>query len=105
MAKTCYHKGLYAKDTRIYKILEFLDCVEHLHSICSMYRSTHYIILGGDINENIIRETTSKRNEAFRTFMTDNELVTRDVGPTFVNAKHKEVSTLDFMLLDKELSK
>jgi len=43
------------KDTRIDKILEFLDCVEHLHSICSMYRSTHHIILGGDINENILK--------------------------------------------------
>ena len=36
------------KDTRIDKILEFLDCVEHLHSICSMYSSTHHIILGGE---------------------------------------------------------
>ena len=37
--------------------------------------------------------------------MKDHELVTRDVDPTFVNAKHEEVSTLDFILLDKELSK
>jgi hypothetical protein len=70
-----------------------------------MYSSTHHIILGGDINENILSETTSKRNEVFRTFMKDHELVTRDVDPTFVNAKHEEVSTLDFILLDKELSK
>ena len=32
--------------------------------------------------------------------MKDHELVTRDVGPTFVNAKHEEVSTLGFIVTE-----
>ncbi|VDI25638.1 Hypothetical predicted protein [Mytilus galloprovincialis] len=60
---------------------------------------------GGDINENIIDKSESKRYEAVRALMDDHCLYTKDLGRTFINYKHEGISFIDYILLDKELFK
>ncbi|VDI67956.1 Hypothetical predicted protein [Mytilus galloprovincialis] len=91
------------KDNRVEKLIEFLDCTEQLHSLCSQYNNTHHIVIGGDINENIIDKSESKRYEAVRALMDDHCLYTKDLGRTFINYKHEEISSIDYIFLDKEL--
>ncbi|CAG2186115.1 unnamed protein product [Mytilus edulis] len=68
------------KDNRVEKLIEFLDCTEQLHSLCSQYNNTHHIVIGGDINENIIDKSESKRYEAVRALMDDHCLHTKDLS-------------------------
>ncbi|CAC5379549.1 unnamed protein product [Mytilus coruscus] len=91
------------KDNRVKKLIEFVDCIEQLHSLFSQYNNTHHIAIGGDIKENIIDKSESKRYVAVRALIDDHCLYTIDLGPTFVNYKHEEISSIDYILLDKEL--
>ncbi|CAC5376262.1 unnamed protein product [Mytilus coruscus] len=91
------------KDNRVEKLIEFLDCIEQLHSLCTSYNRTHHIVMGGDINENIIAKSISKRYEVVKTVMEDYSLCTKDLGRTSINYKHEEISSIDYILLDEEL--
>ena len=83
------------KKNRVEKLIEFLDCTEQLHSLCSQYNNTHHVVIGGDINENIIDNSESKRYEAVRALMDGHCLYTIYLGRTFIKYKHEEILSMD----------
>ena len=53
---------------------EFLDCLDQLHAFYARYSATHPILIGGDMNENIMVASDTQMNRAFCKFLQDNSL-------------------------------
>ena len=79
-------------------VLEFIDYTEHLNSNYQKYGSTHNMLVGGGINEDITVLNSDRRNKVFRNFLLDNELNYSDLGRAFLNTEDVEVSKIDFFL-------
>ena len=59
---------------------KFLDCLDQLHALYTRYSATHSILIGGDMNENIMVASDTQRNRAFRKFLQDNSLEYSTLG-------------------------
>lgn len=81
--------------------MEFTDCVDQLHSIVETYSSTHAVLIGGDINENLIEWSENKRYTTFKDFMLENKLSHTRLGKTFMNSAGEEVSSIDYFIYDE----
>jgi hypothetical protein len=49
------------------------------------YKNSHQIVIGGDINENIINGTNSQRRQYITDFMSDHRLTTDNVEFTYLH--------------------
>jgi hypothetical protein len=90
----------------------------------STYEQTHQVIIGGDFNEEITNITyllffyTSKlvvwdndqRHLLWRQFswwqyvvefMAEHQMSTKEMGPTFINAKGKDCTSIDYILFQE----
>ncbi|CAG2193575.1 unnamed protein product [Mytilus edulis] len=86
------------KSTTDSKII-FDDCIDQLYEIVQKYKETHDIVIGGDFNEDIVKETNnSKRKIALLEFMKECKLTTNHKGPTFINTSGADVSEIDYFL-------
>ena len=86
------------RDHKADNVLEFIDCTVQLNTIYQKYKSTHDILIGGDINEDISVRNSDRRNRVFQNFVIDNELKITDLGKTFLNTDGIEVSKIDYFL-------
>ena len=81
--------------------MEFTDCVDQLHSIVETYSSTHVVLIGGDINENLIECSENKRYTTFKDFMLENKISHTRLGKTFMNSAGEEVSSIGYFIYDE----
>ena len=82
---------------------DFEDCLAQLHEIVQKYRSTHYLFLGGDFNEDIISNRDSKRLQNLNQFLDDADLTTKTTKKTYVGPNGVELSTIDFIFYSKPI--
>ena len=82
---------------------DFRDCVDQLHEIVTKYKTTHRIIIGGDINEELKSATKGHRSQYFMDFIVENDLELNTTAATYINSA--EISTLDYFIMDKRISK
>ena len=63
------------------------------------YESTHEIIIGGDLNEDLTKQKNSRRLLKLRQFLIDTNLTTDHKGATFINSDGIEVSEIDYFFI------
>ncbi|CAC5421447.1 unnamed protein product [Mytilus coruscus] len=74
---------------------ELNECLDH---VLEIYKNTHQLIIGGDLNENIYSLTNSQRKTAICNFMTEHKLSTVEIGITFVHPSGQAISAIDYIL-------
>lgn len=84
---------------------EYSECIDQIFEIIQTYQTTHEIIVGGDMNEDISKMNNSRRAVKLRELMTECNLTTNTTGPTFMNVKGVEVSEIDYFLYQKDLDR
>jgi endonuclease/exonuclease/phosphatase family metal-dependent hydrolase len=67
----------------------------------STYGQTHQIIIGGDFNEEITNINTTARHQYVVEFMAEHQMYTKEMGPTFINAKEKDCTSVDYILFQE----
>ena len=67
----------------------------------STYEQTHQIIIGGDFNEEITNINTTTRQQYVVEFMAEHQMYTKEMGPTFINAKGKDCTSIDYILFQE----
>ena len=83
----------------------FCDCLDQLHEIIMKYGSSHDIIIGGDLNEDIYNdENKSGRKKRLLQFIEECNLTTNQKGPTFINVAGVDTSEIDYFLYPKNRS-
>ncbi|CAC5367026.1 unnamed protein product [Mytilus coruscus] len=86
------------KSTTDSKII-FDDCIDQLYQIVQKYKGTDEIVIGGDFNEDIVKEkNNSKRKIALLEFLKECKLTTNHKGPTFINTSGADISEIDYFL-------
>lgn len=80
---------------------ELCECMDQLHEILETYESTHHIIIGGDFNENILSSTHSNRKNYITSFMNDHQLLSKEIGITYMHPSGNASSAIDYILYDK----
>ena len=80
---------------------ELCECIHLLHEILETYESTHHIIIGGDFNENILSIKHSNRKNCITTFMNDHQLLSKEIGTTYIHPSGNASSAIDYILYDK----
>ena len=83
---------------------EFLDCLDQLHALYTRYSATHSILIGGNMNENIMVASDTQRKRAFRKILQDNSLEYSTLGKTFIDTAGVETSAIDYFVFDTKLS-
>ncbi|CAC5421538.1 unnamed protein product [Mytilus coruscus] len=79
--------------------IEYQEYIDELHEICQKYNSTHHIVIGGDINEDLnAGKPTNQRKEYLKKLINETELKFDNIGNTFVNSKGCECSEIDYFL-------
>ncbi|VDI31296.1 Hypothetical predicted protein [Mytilus galloprovincialis] len=84
---------------------EFQECIDLLHEIYSKFKDTHNILLGGDLNENASQFSNSKRSKHLQEFMKEHNLLTKDLGPTFIHPNGCDSTCIDFFLYSENFSR
>ncbi|VDI51227.1 Hypothetical predicted protein [Mytilus galloprovincialis] len=75
---------------------EFKDTIDQLNEIVLKYQDTHYIIIGGDLNEDFDR--INKRKDYLEKFVKETGIKYDNEGKTFVKVNGEECSELDYFL-------
>ncbi|CAG2207347.1 unnamed protein product [Mytilus edulis] len=81
---------------------ELYECIDQLHEIMEVYKTTHQIIIGGDFNENIFKENNSNRKNYILDFMSDHNLSTTEVGITYTHTSGISSSAIDYILYQEK---
>ena len=84
-------------------IEDYSDCLDQLSEIVTKYSSTHKIILGGDMNEDIVNRGQSVRSQLLKEFLNCSNLDTRDTEKTYINPDGSLVYTLDYIFYSEDL--
>ncbi|CAG2203493.1 unnamed protein product [Mytilus edulis] len=78
---------------------EFKDTIDQLNEIVLKYQDTHYIIIGGDLNEDLGNiDRINKRKDYLEKFVKETGLKYDNEGKTFVKVNGEECSELDYFL-------
>ena len=77
---------------------EFGDCVQQINEIVHKYKDTHFVIIGGDLNEELHKEHITTRAKYIHDLMEDCELEATSNGPTFIHANGRDSSEIDYFL-------
>lgn len=75
---------------------EFGECTDQLHEIYNTYENTHHIIVGGDLNEDILNGLSSQRKSYVQELMNEHCLGSKGNDPTFIHVNGRDASTIDF---------
>ncbi|CAC5378097.1 unnamed protein product [Mytilus coruscus] len=78
---------------------DFIDTIDQLNEIVLKYQDTHYMIIGGDLNENLGNtDRINKRKDYLEKFVKETNLKYDNEGKTFVKVNGEECSELDYFL-------
>jgi uncharacterized protein YnzC (UPF0291/DUF896 family) len=67
----------------------------------STYEQTHQVIIGGDFNEQITNINTTTRQQYVVEFMAEHQMYTKGMGPTCIDAKGKDCTSIDYILFQE----
>ena len=79
-------------------IVEYQETIDQLFESIQKYNSTHQILIGGDINEDLNQETGTVRNNYIQDFISDCNLTYSVTGKTFVNSCGQDSAEIDYFL-------
>ena len=82
---------------------DYVDCLDQLYEIAEKYRSSHIVILGGDMNEDLVLRGQTTRGNYLEKFLAEAEMDTKSTTKTFVNPDGF-ASTLDYVFYLKKFS-
>ncbi|CAC5412450.1 unnamed protein product [Mytilus coruscus] len=78
---------------------EFIDTIDQLNEIVLKYQDTHYMIIGGDLNEDLGNsDRINKRKDYLEKFVKETGLKYDNEGKKFVKVNGEECSELDYFL-------
>ena len=82
---------------------EFQDSLAQLHEIIQKFKNTHRILLGGDFNEDLSSQKTTKRLTSFKQFLKENPLSSTQTRNTYVGPSGVETSTIDYVVYNQSV--
>jgi len=82
----------------------FQEVIDQLYEIIQKFQVTHDIILGGDVNEDLVNIQDRSRYEHMKEFIEDCSLQYNTAGKTYINPKGEECTEIDYFLYSKSLS-
>ena len=85
-------------------IEDFSDCLDQLSEIVAKYNGSHNIVLGGDMNEDMVLRDHTVRAQLLKSFVKDSLLDTKHTSQTYSNPEGVLVSTLDYIFYSKDLT-
>ena len=83
---------------------DYVDCLDQLYEIVEKYRSSHIVILGGDMNEDLVLRGQTTGGNHLEKFLAEAEMDTKSTTQTFVNPDGVFASTLDYVFYLKKFS-
>ncbi|WAR06081.1 POLR-like protein [Mya arenaria] len=80
--------------------LEYAETIEYLYDICEKYKSTHEILIGGDMNVDLSKNEckSDKRTLLIKSFIEQYSLCFDVSGKTYVLSTGVECSEIDYFL-------
>ena len=85
-------------------IEDFSDCNDQLNEIVQKYSGTHKILLDGDMNEDLVLRSTTRRVKALNELLEENTLCTKETPKTFITPGGRESTTLDYIFYSEDLA-
>ena len=76
---------------------EFQDSLAQLQEIIQKFKSSHFILLGGDLYECLTSQKATKRLTSIRKFLAENQLSWQQMGKTYIGPNGVETSTIDYI--------
>jgi len=86
------------------RTLEYQDTIDQIYEILQKYHSSHLIVIGGDLNEDLSTKPVNKRKGYLLDFINENNLHYTTDQRTFINAKGQDCSEIDYLLVDSRLN-
>ena len=83
---------------------DYNDCLDQLREILLKFSCSHSILLGGDMNEDMILRDQTIRAQLLKSFVKDNLLETVNTCQTYCNPDGVLISTLDYIFYSKDLT-
>lgn len=85
------------------KTLEYQDTIDMIYELIQKYQPSHYIILGGDLNEDLTNNVQDKRKQYLIEFIDECNLKWTSDRKTFINVNGIDCSEIDYFLIDNRL--
>ena len=82
------------------KTIEYHETIDLLNEMLQRHHNTHYIVIGGDINEDLTSKTVNSRKKYILDFIDENNLIFTMDRKSFVNSKGQDCSEIDYFLVD-----
>lgn len=82
------------------KTNEYHETVHLLNELIQRYQNTHYIVIGGDINEDLSNKSVNSRKKYILDFIDENNLIFTMDRKSFVNSQGQDCSEIDYFLVD-----
>jgi len=82
------------------KTIEYHETIDLLNELLQRYHNTHYIVIVGDINEDLSSKTINSRKKYILDFIDENNLIFTMDRKSFVNSKGQDCSEIDYFLVD-----
>lgn len=78
---------------------EYRDTIDQLYEIFQKYQSTHDVVIGEDLNEDLANDCRhNKRKDYLLQFIRELDLTYENSGKTFIRPNGEECSELDYFL-------
>ena len=81
---------------------EYKDSIDQLHEIRIKYKTTHDMLIGGDLNEDLNKENGEKKSIYIKQFINGCNLNICYAGSTYINPQGQDCSEIDYFLYSKD---
>ena len=85
------------------KTLEYQDTIDMIYELIKKYQPSHYIIIGGDLNEDSTNNVQDTRKQYLIEFIDECNLKWTSDRKTFINVNGIDCSEIDYFLIDNRL--
>ena len=82
------------------KTIEYHETVVLLNELLQRYYNTHYIVIGGDISEDLSSKAVNSGKKYILDFIDENSLIFTMDRKSFVNSKGQDCFEIDYFLVD-----
>ena len=82
------------------KTIEYHETVDLLNELLQRYQNTYYIVIGGDINEDLSSKAVNSRKKYILDFIDEYNLIFTMDRKSFVNSKGQDCFEIDYFLVD-----
>lgn len=83
---------------------DYVDCLDQLCEILKKYSSTHQVVIGGDMNEDLVSRANSRRAQELLNFMNTNSLETQSTEATFIHPNGTDSTTIDYIIYRSDMA-